>query len=109
MALRIDSGKRRHHLDVQDSQETTTALGEITRTFFTKRKVWGNVMTLSGKEAGVAMQIAPSATHQVTIPYLSWLTEKMKFNVRGKAFGILSIDNRDLEDVEQICLCEEAK
>ena len=109
MTTRIGSGARRHRIAVRDSIEATTTHGEITRTFFTKKTVWGRLKTLSGKEADVAKQIAPSATYEVTVPYISWLTEKMKFRIRGKSYGIVAIDNRDLENVEQICLCEEAK
>ena len=109
MTTRIGSGERRHIVAILDSSEAETAHGEITRTFFTKRTVWGSFKTLSGKEADVAKQIAPSATHEVTVPYISWLDEKMKLRIRGKSYGIMTIDNRDLENVELTCLCGEAK
>jgi SPP1 family predicted phage head-tail adaptor len=108
MTTRIGSGERRHKIRVQTATEVIAA-GELTRTFATVKVLWGRVKQLNGKEADVAKQIAPSATHEVVIPFYSSLDTEARLLIRTKVYGIVSIDNRDLEDVELVCLCEEAK
>lgn len=109
MTTRIASGERTHRVALRAPTEVTGTHGEITRTYATSKTVWGRVKQLSGKEAEVARQIQPTATHEVVIPYESTLTVEYQFLIRSLTFGIVSIDNRDLADVELVCLCEEAK
>ena len=109
MTTRIASGERTHQVQAQQFTESTNSHGELTRTYFTKRTVWGRVKQLNGKEGEQARQNVPSATHEVVVPYLSWLPEEMQFVVRGRTLGIEAIDNRDFADVELVCLCKEKK
>lgn len=109
MTTRIASGERTHRLAVRTPTEAENASGELIKTYATTKFIWGRVRQLSGKEAEVARQIVPSATHEVVIPYESTVTEATQFLVRGRTLGIESIDNRDMADIEMVCLCEEAK
>ena len=109
MTTRIASGERTHKVAIRNATEAADAYGELIRTYTTAKTVWGRVKQLSGREAEIARQIVASATHEVVIPYDSIVTEETQFEVRGRTFGIVAIDNRDLADIELVCLCEEAK
>ncbi len=109
MTTRIASGERRHKLAIRSATEVADSHGQLIKTYSTTKTVWGRVKQLSGKEAEIARQIVPSATHEVVIPYWSGLTEEMQFLVNGRTLGIASIDDRDMAGVEQVCICEEAK
>lgn len=109
MTTRLPSGMRKHKIDIRTSIETTNTHGEITRDYHTLRTVWGAVEMLSGRELDVARQIKPTLSHKVTIPFVRGVTEEMQLRARDRSFGIVSIDNRDLSDVELVCMCEEVR
>lgn len=103
----ITAGKRDKRLRIEQGTRAQGATGEETLTWSSKAVVWAAVETLTGRELEHARQTVATATHQATFPYVKGITPKMRFRYKGRLFYIEHVNDRDLAQVELVCLCRE--
>ena len=63
------------------------------------------IKKLSGNEVEFAEAMAPTSTHEVRCRYFAEVTTAMRWNIRGKRYNILAVEDVDLRNREVICLC----
>ena len=116
MVKRIPAGMFRHQVTLQTQSTALDSYGQTSAS----TTAWGNddtvrahITTLSGREVEIARQIYPSATHRVTIEYLSSMDstgatrKRVLFGERALFIG--HVNNPDMENWHLELLCGEER
>jgi SPP1 family predicted phage head-tail adaptor len=106
----VNVGKLRHR--VQHVRDTTASddLGDMVPTPTTVGTYWGQVVTLSGREAVNAQQLRAETTHRVTLRWQGTSVDvkpgdKLVYNSR--TFSILWVNNLDERNRQIDAYCTE--
>jgi len=103
----LRAGSLRHRLAIQSKTEAPDDLNEPVETWSTLTTVWGRVAPAKAAEAYEGTQNVPRITHEITIRYLSTITENMRISHDGRYFYIHGIRNNDERNIMQTLECNE--
>lgn len=101
------AGSLPHRLIIQSKSEAPDALNESVDTWSTLTTVWGRVNPMAAAEGYEAQQNAARITHEITIRYLSTVTENMRIVHDSRNFYIKGIRNREERNVMLTLECNE--
>jgi SPP1 family predicted phage head-tail adaptor len=102
----VNAGDLRHKVTVQSYTITSTGdRGQPVKSWSTYATVPAMIEELGGRKLELARQQVATATHKVTIRYLSQLTVKDRFVFGSLTLNIGSIQNEKLLNFHQECLC----
>jgi SPP1 family predicted phage head-tail adaptor len=101
------AGSLRHLVSIEDYTETTDSLGGVSNTWAEFSKAYANIVPLSGNEKYVSAEKHATATHQITIRYLSGVNPKMRVVYGSRVFEIVSVINTGTRDKMMQLIVEE--
>lgn len=102
------AGNLRHNIVIQSKQVTGTGdRGQDTITWVNTTTVPAMIEELSGRKLELARQLVATASHKVTIRYLSSLSIKDKVLFGSRTFNIGAILNTMMMNFTQELLCTE--
>lgn len=80
-------------ITIETYTETVDSFGGVTNVWAEYSKAWANIVPLSGSEKYVSAEKHATATHQITVRYLSGITPNMQIVYGARTFEIASIIN----------------
>lgn len=102
------AGELKHSITVQRKVVTGTGdRGQPVYHWATRSQVRANIEELSGRKLELARQLIATATHRVTLRFLSGLAIKDRILYKGRHFNINSIQDEQLLGFSQSLLCTE--
>lgn len=103
------AGGLRHLATIENLVKGQDAAGGRMETWVEFTKAWCGIKPLSGKEKYYSAEKHATATHQITMRYISGINPKMRIVARGRVFEIVSVINDNERDrMLQIIAKEEA-
>ena len=96
----------RERIELQESSETRSALGEVSQTWATYASRWAMVKTLRSSEVLSANQTELQISHKVTLRYLDTIKSSHRIKWRGRILHIISVLELENFTVHEL-LCEE--
>lgn len=97
-------GRLRERVTVEVSEEHVGESGETTLRWKPRSTVWASVEGVSAVEMLGAAQQSIEVTHRVRMRYLEGLTQKNRFQWRGRTLDIVSLlEHGDRSMHEAIC------
>jgi SPP1 family predicted phage head-tail adaptor len=101
------AGSLPHRLVIESKTEAPDDLNEPVETWSTLTTVWGRVNPMKAAEGYEAAQNVARVTHEITIRYLSTVTENMRIVHDSRNFYIQGIRNREERNVMLTLECNE--
>ena len=106
--MAIQAGRLRHRVQIQKKGTTLGTRGERTDGWVPDgKKVWAEVVTLSGSEVEQARQMYAKANIQVRMRYRAGLTTENRLKFGTRILHIGHIDRFDQRGIELVLLCGE--
>lgn len=103
-------GPLRQRVTLQTLSESADSYGQLQQSWVSAGEYWAQIRPLAGKEAILAAQLRPDATHAVTLRYgVATITPAMRLLFDSRVFNIVSVLNRDERDRALDLLCTEPK
>lgn len=104
---RLEAGKLRNYVALQNYTESRTGSGFAQRTWSTYASVWAGVRTLSGGERLSSQQVGGTLTHEFSIRWRSGVHVDHRILWDGRYFDIKDVRNVDEANIEIRMLCSE--
>lgn len=104
---RIQAGKYRHSIQIQQRQSTQNGYGESAHTWNTIYTTKAFIQPMSGNLLFKAEEVNSEVTHKVQLRYLPNITSDMRILFNGRSFIITSISNYLEKNVELQLMCKE--
>jgi SPP1 family predicted phage head-tail adaptor len=92
---------------IEEPTETRDSIGQVGITWATLCTRWANVMPLDDTESLKVRAIRETATHIVRLRYIPDLTLKHRITWRGKTLNIVSVLDKEAQQVETVVKCLE--
>lgn len=109
MAEKIAAGRRNKRITIERNVGTSRdASGHVVPSWQVLAKRWAAIEQLEGRELYNARQVQPDVTHKVTFLYADGTTPKMRVKHNTRTLEILSVINRNEEEVEHEAMCKES-
>ena len=96
----------RERIELQQSSETRSALGEVAQTWATYASRWASVKTLRSSEVLTANQTGLTITHRVRLRHIAEIKSSHRIKWRGRVLHIVSVLELENLTVHEL-LCEE--
>lgn len=93
ITFRLQPGDLNRQVIVEQRSTTRGAMGEEVDTWTTYKKVWCKVLPGRGQESSIARRETGRLETKFWCRYFSGLTMKMRLNLGGRYFDIVSIAN----------------
>jgi SPP1 family predicted phage head-tail adaptor len=106
----MNIGKLRHRIQVVRDTFASDDLGDMVPTPTTVGTCWGEVVTLSGREAVNARQLKPETTHRVTLRWQGAsvaIKPSDKLIYDSRTFNVLWVNNLDERNRQIDAYCTE--
>lgn len=105
----MNAGRLRFHIEVQEPIESRNTVGEITKTWAFKEKVWAAIDPLRGDELMTMRQVKPTVDTKITMrgnaaPYL---TAKNRLVYKTRVFDIDAIIDWQSRGIMKEVHCKE--
>lgn len=104
---RIQAGKYRHVIQIQQRQSTQNAYGESTHSWVTIYTTKAFISPTSGNLLYKAEEVNAEDTYKVSFRYLSNVTSDMRILFNNRHFVIVSISNYLERNLELQLTCKE--
>jgi SPP1 family predicted phage head-tail adaptor len=104
---RINSGKYRVPVTIQQRQSTRDSYGSTTDEWVDVIKTRAGIFPLGGSEFFKANEINSQITHRVHIRYVPGITPDMRIVLNGRNLMITSISNYQERNIELQMYCKE--
>lgn len=101
----MNTGRRRHPVEVQQYSYTQDEYGGMVSTWTTIGIEWASIDSISGREFVAAAALQNVTTTRITIPYRDDLTTANRFVYHGKKYDIQAILPNNAR-TELTCMCE---
>ena len=95
ITFRIQPGELNRQVVVEQRSTTRGTMGEEIDSWTTYKKVWCKVLPGRGQEAAIARRETGRLETKFWCRYFAGLHQKMRLNMGGRYFNILSIANLD--------------
>lgn len=105
--FRIQAGKYRHVVQIQQRPGTQDGYGEATKDWATIYTTKAGIFPLGGHEFFRAQETNSEVTHKVHFRYLPNITPDMRILFNGRQFMITSISNYQERNLELQLLVKE--
>lgn len=104
----LQAGQLRHLVTIQTPPTSAGTRGQSSGSWSTvEANVPAKIENLTGREAERARQIAPTATHQVTLRYRSGVTTQQRLLFGSRELNIEHVNNLDERNRVLVLLCKE--
>lgn len=107
MNYRINAGKYRVPVTIQQRQFATDSFGSATEDWADIVHVRAGVFPLTGSEFFKANEINSEITHRVHIRYVPGITPDMRVVLNGRYLMITSVSNYQERNIELQMYCKE--
>jgi SPP1 family predicted phage head-tail adaptor len=107
MKYRIEAGKYRHVVDIQQRQFGGNEYGETTQDWTTIYTTKAGINPVSGNEFYRVQEVNAEITHKVYLRYLPNITPDMRILFNGRQLMITSIVNYQERNLELKLMCKE--
>ncbi len=106
----MEAGKLRHRVSILTAPALVPdSRGQQTASATVLTKEWSSIVTLSGREAILARQVYPTATHRIGMRWVKGLDTADKMTLGSRTFNIEDMDNVDQRNIELVFTCTEVK
>lgn len=103
--MTIRAGALRHRIIIEQGTPSQNDFGEETLAWSTLATVWAKKEDLSGNELFHAQQVNAEVTTQFQIRHRGDVTAKMRINLGGTFYNVLSPQDPDGRGRELLLLC----
>jgi len=93
ITFHIQPGELNRQVIVEQRSTTRGTMGEEIDSWTTYKRIWSKVLPIRGQEAAIARRETGKLETKFWFRYFSGLTLKMRLNMGGRYFDIVSIAN----------------
>lgn len=101
------SGERRHYMTVEVPKRVSDGMGNFTKTWVPKYRVWASIWPISGNERVRSDKTQLTMSHRIRIPFISDFKPDWRLTKKNRIFGIGAIINIEEMDEELELMCKE--
>lgn len=102
------AGPMRHRITLQQRSLTADSFGQPLETWSDVTTAWAEIRPLRSKEAELAKQVYPTATHKVFMRYVAAVGSDWRVVFKGRVFNINEVLNVNAIGRELRLICSEA-
>lgn len=103
----MDIGKLNRRVEILEFRKSRDEFGGEVGKWKGVKKVWANVVTVSGTEQLFAQQVTAEAVTKITMRFIPWLTVMHRIRYGEKLYEIVGAIDADTAHTETIINCKE--